>query len=208
MTISKEQAGEALKDVEALTEKTKRVALFKGADALYMIWGIIWMIAFTLEQFIPHRLIRFGNFTTSSGSLIWLTLSLIGICASIFIFKYRVPVASPEGKRIGIFWGVLFGYFYLWTFLFASLIDWKQGFTPRHHRIFTAVAATVPMFAYVVMGLWGCGNYMIWLGLGVTVLTVVGLFAVPSFFYLWMAVFGGGALFLAGVITRRRWRKA
>ena len=72
-------------------------------------------------------------------------------------------------------------------------------------RAMTAVAALIPMFVYVVTGLLERDNYMLFLGLGVTAVTVLGFFAVPQYFYLWMAAFGGGALLITGLVTRRKW---
>ncbi len=68
-----------------------------------------------------------------------------------------------------------------------------------------AFAALVPMFVYVVTGLLERDNYMLFLGLGVTAATIVGFFAVPQYFYLWMAAFGGGALLMTGLVIRRKW---
>ena len=93
-------------------------------------------------------------------------------------------------------------------YLLSPLFKWDSVYAHEGERIMSAVIVTVPMFAYVVMGLWGCGQYMIWLGLGITALTVLGLYAFPSFFYLWMAAVGGGALFGVGIIARRQWKKA
>jgi hypothetical protein len=61
------------------------------------------------------------------------------------------------------------------------------------------------MFAYVVTGLW-LEHFMVWLGLVVTALTVIGLFLLPSYFYIWMAVVGGGTLAGTGLFIRNRWK--
>jgi hypothetical protein len=68
-----------------------------------------------------------------------------------------------------------------------------------------AIGATVPMFAYVVMGLW-LDHFMIWIGLAITGLTVLGLFLAPAWFWIWMAVMGGGSLVSTGFLIRNRWR--
>jgi hypothetical protein len=117
-------------------------------------------------------------------------------------------VRSPEGWRIGIFWGALVGYFDLWIFLLWPFFGADRLRSLEYERAFTAVIATVPMFAYVVMGLWRREDYIVWLGLGVTALTLIGLFFVPAWFFLWMAGLGGGALLLTGVLARRQWRRA
>jgi hypothetical protein len=205
MPISSDEAGRALADAAATEDRARRWYRFKGPDVIYMIWGMIWVLAFTAQQFLPRTVIHFGRFSMPANTLPWSFLLPVGILASLLVARRGLTVASPEGKRVGILWGALFGYFYLWMFLLGPMFDHKRLYsTPA----LTAVVSTVPMLAYVIMGLWGCGNYMIWLGLGVTVLTVVGLVLVPAWFYLWMALFGGGALFLAGILSRRQWKKA
>jgi hypothetical protein len=47
---------------------------------------------------------------------------------------------------------------------------------------------------------------MIWIGLAVTGLAVLGLFLVPNWFWIWMAVMGGGTLVGTGLLVRNRWR--
>jgi hypothetical protein len=206
MPISTDEAGRALADADAARDRAQRWYRFKGPDLLYMIWGAVWVIGFTSQQFLPATQLRFGNFTTPLNALPWSILTPPAILATFLVIKYGLVVTGPEGKRIGIFWGLLYGYFYLWMFLLHPLFFNVNQFYSSPNAI--AVVTTIPMFAYVVMGLWGCGNYMIWLGLSVTVLTVIGLLFVTAWFYLWMALFGGGALFLAGILARRQWRKA
>jgi hypothetical protein len=87
-------------------------------------------------------------------------------------------------------------------------VDMDAFYSPAGVKVLTAAVSTVPMLAYVLMGLIGCGRYMIWLGLAVTAATVAGLVALPGFFYLWMAGVGGGALFVTGMRLRAGWRNA
>ncbi len=207
MDISKTDAQLALDDVAQAQDKARRVALYKGADALYIVWGLVWTVCFVIQHFLPHKLVRFGSFSTPDSSLVWTPLCLLGIAASVYIFKRHCPVDFPEGKRIGIFWGMLFAYFYLWMFLFSRMIRGHGIQFAQQEMVMIAMGCTVPMFAYVVMGLWCCGTYMTWLGVGITVTTVVGLFLVPSYFYLWMAVTAGGTLIVTGVVTHWLWRR-
>ena len=67
-----------------------------------------------------------------------------------------------------------------------------------------AFFATIGMFGYVVAGLW-LGRFWVVLGVSVTVLVLLGLYALPQWFMLWMAVVGGGALIFSGVMVKRLW---
>ncbi|MHC4713283.1 MAG: hypothetical protein ACYTAN_08450 [Planctomycetota bacterium] len=208
MEVTKDEAAGTLSEIERVDARTRRRILFKGADAIYMLWGVVWIVAFTLHQFVPHRMIAFGSTSVATESLIWSPLVLAGIIGTLVIFKRRAPARGERDWRTGVFWGVLFAYFYVYLFLLWPVVNKEALFSEGGWRLMTAAISIVPMFAYVVMGLWGFGDYMIWLGLGVTAATVVGVVFVPTWFYLWMAVFGGGALLATGVITRRRWAKS
>jgi hypothetical protein len=61
------------------------------------------------------------------------------------------------------------------------------------------------MQVYVVAGLW-TDSYLLWVGVLVSVLVILGLFCFPGIFWLWMAVFGGGTLIASGFYVRHFWR--
>lgn len=65
---------------------------------------------------------------------------------------------------------------------------------------------TAVMFLYVVMGLWFEAWFLLWLGLGVTVLTVFGYQMLGEHFNFWMAATGGGSLFACGLYIQRAWK--
>ena len=59
------------------------------------------------------------------------------------------------------------------------------------------------MLIYCIAGLW-FGPAFIAIGLGITVLTLIGYFFVTGFaFLLWMAAVNGGGLILGGLWMRR-----
>jgi hypothetical protein len=148
---------------------------------------------------------------------LWPFLIVSGALASWFFGARSRPRAdSALGARIGIFWLVLFAYAVLWFFLLHSEIhpgrpgvsfDALSADNEEAVRQQLGVfCATIAMFAYVVGGLW-LGRFFIWLGAGVTILTVAGYFFAPAWFNLWMAVTGGGSLIVAGLYIRRYWRQ-
>jgi hypothetical protein len=44
-----------------------------------------------------------------------------------------------------------------------------------------------------------------WWALPITALALAGYFLLPGFFYLWMAVLGGGGMIVLGLYIRWRW---
>lgn len=208
MEVSREDAGQSLEDISRVETSARRVALYKGPDALYMVWGAVWIVGFTLQHFFTGRHRHFGPVQIPADCFVWWPLVLVGIIATFALFRRRVAVRSEGGWRVGALWGVMFAYFYLNMFLILPLVDQHALQSPEGMRRFTAGIAIVPMVVYILMGLMGTGNYMIWLGSAVIAATIAGLLAVPSFFYLWMAALGGGALLVTGLVTRRRWAKS
>ncbi len=208
MDISKTNASSALDDIEAAQDRVRTRVLYRGTDVLYLIWGVIWFVAFLFQQFAPKFHAELGSLSFDGSGVIWAPLVLTGIILSLLLTRKQEIIRQDRGKRYGLVWLVIFGYFYLWIFLLGPLFNHQLIMTEEGMRHMTALISTVPMSIYVVMGLMGAGVWMSWLGVSVTLVTAVGLVLVPDYFYLWMAIFGGGALCLAGVLSNRRWKTA
>lgn len=225
MEISKQEAQESLGQIEDSASRMRKL-IASGGDTLYILWGILWIIGFMGTQGLEsmgcqawfirflgshgvasaeHRSMVVGNLT---GGL-WFLLVAGGIIASLVISRRRTPVRNPRlGKRIGLFWFFLYAYLNLWIYWMQPFFSIKingAAESALFWRHYGAVAATIPMFAYVVTGLW-LDHLMIWIGLGITALTFLGLQCFPQWFWIWMAVMGGGTLIGTGLIIRNRWR--
>jgi hypothetical protein len=199
MDVSREEAERALDTARDAAERTKKMLAYAGADALLVLWGVIWVFGYLGSQFLPLV-----------AGWLWLALNGTGIALSVVIWKRSAPVRSPEsgriGGRIGATWGLLYLYVYLWIGLlwpFLRVRGHEQS--QMFYRHLGAIAGSIPMFAYVVMGLW-LASFMLWTGLAVTALTILGLILVPAYFSLWMAVLGGGTLIGTGLVIRNRWK--
>jgi len=196
--ITPEAARASLAEIDSVTQSIRR-AIAAGITApLLILWGAIWIICFTTEQFLPHW-----------SQKVWLGLDGIGIVVSMLSGLFQTPVkingSSPLLSKIGIAWLILFAYAALWAWYLGPweiphraddlLVDRKTG----------AYICTICMFAYVLMGLW-LDRILLFLGAGVTILIFVGYQFVPNYFYLWMAVAGGGSLMFTGLFIRKFWR--
>jgi hypothetical protein len=194
MSISQEEARESLSQVADVTERTRKLLAYGRVDKHFIVWGIVWFLGFCAAQFLPHLNIW-----------VWLALIAAGFAASALI-GMNEPVRNTVGRRLGSFWLFLYAYVFLWIWLLSPfLVVQGQEQTIAFWRHMTAILVTVPMFAYIVMGLW-LGWFIIWTGLAVTTVSVLGLFVVPDYFYLWLAVTGGGTLFGTGLFIHNRWR--
>ena len=199
MDLSKEEAQDSLNQIEAVFARTRKAIASGSASALLILWGAIWVAGYlSIYAFTPRaaeapEYPRFSLILT----IIWAVLILIGVVDSWIIGVRKSPTKSPHNQRLGFFWFFLFVYANVWLVL---LWPWN------HYQMQAFVAALV-MFAYVVMGLW-FDRFLLWLGLAVTTLIVLGyfLFLFQPTFWLWMAVMGGGTLMTTGLYIRKAWR--
>ena len=182
--ISKQEAEQALAGIDDITRRLRKSVAGSCASTLLILWGIIWIIGYGCSQFFP-----------SQAGLVWVPLSMGGGLVSWIIGARASTVRTPGAWRIGVFWLALFGYASLWVVLLHPAYPWRVG----------PYMGTVPMFAYVVGGLW-FGRFFIWLGLAVTGVIVLGVFGWPEWSELWTGVAGGGSLLVSGFYIRRNWR--
>lgn len=206
--MDKTEAVAAIGDIESAQQRIRARARYKGADLIYSLWGVIWITAFTFQHFGSGITLRYGPTTIEGGGFIWTPLVLLGIVLTFVIMRRQEAVKDKNAWKFGLLWPIIFGYFYLWMFLLGPMFDYKQIWTEEGMLHGTAVIATIPMCIYVLEGLMSGDAYIGWLGAIVTVFTAIGMFFFHDYFYLWMAVFGGGGLFAAGYISRRKWKTA
>jgi hypothetical protein len=193
--IDHNEARRALEEIENTMAMMRRSAALHGTGIILMVWGLVWMICFGLNQFYPLH-----------ANWIWGIGNPTGIAVTLLIgfgVRGRRPVESRAERKTSLrlvwFWLALF------AFMFASIAV-MSATQPLDGRQIAAFVVLGIMFAYVVMGVLLDTGFLIGLGLAVTVLTLVGFFGKPGYFYLWMAVTGGGALFFSGLHIHRRWR--
>ncbi len=187
--ISAKEAIEALEAVREVERRTRGAIAAAGGGQIVTVWGAVWFVGFLSSHFLGGALL----------SWLWLFLDLVGIVATVWLVSRlgrRVRGAvGPVGSRIGGLWLAIAGYTLLWLVLASPLTGRQIG----------ALSSSAAMLGYVIMGLW-LDRVFLWLGLVVTALIVAGYFLFPTIFGIWMALFGGGALIVAGLRIQRRWR--
>jgi len=186
MKVTKVEAQASLDEIEDIAARTRRAIAGGSCSGMLILWGAIWLIGFAGTQFFPGQ-----------SGVLWLALDSAGFVASwVLATRRRDTIKSGNGGRIGLAWVALFVYAGIWVFILRP--------SSSNMRFFGAYPATVAMFGYVVMGIW-LDRFLLYLGLGVTASTLVGMFLVPDWFNLWMALTGGGSLIAAGFHVRRNW---
>jgi len=184
--VSAREAMEALAAVREVERRTKHAISASGGGRIVTVWGFVWVVGFLSSHFLQGYPLGW----------IWFGLNIVGAVATVWIVARTARrVRDPVGPRIGALWLAIVGYGMVWVVLSAPLTGLQVG----------ALLSSIAMFGYVVMGLW-LDRAFLWIGLSVTAAIVAGYFLLPAIFGLWMAVFGGGALIVAGLRIQRRWR--
>jgi hypothetical protein len=189
MNISPDEAEEALVAIERMTQKTRHSIASGGAYVTLIVTGIVWLIGFMCTQFLPGDI----------AAYIWIGLSLLGsTLGTVLGFRLgkrvRSPSTVPMVKRIGLFWLLLVSYGVA-AITVARPTDGKQ--------------ATMLVILFIMLGQLAMGLLFsfssVWWALPATALALVGYFLLPDYFYLWMAILGGGGMIALALYIRLRW---
>lgn len=197
--VSADDARQALCEVESIVELTRRQIGHGCAAPILILWGVIWIIGYA----VSHR-------DALLGAQVWPMLAAAGGIASWIIgARHRSPTRNRSNLKIGLAWCVLAVFAALWLIVLlpAGVPEGMSGdaFSIEFARKVGAYFALVPMFAYVIAGLW-MGRFLLYLGSVVSLLVVLSYFLLPEWSLLATGTLGGGALIASGVFIRRVWR--
>jgi len=189
MNITPSEAKETLAAIQEMERKTRHSIASEPTSIVLIITGIVWMIGFTCNQFLPQEVIGY----------IWVTLSILGtVVGNIIGFhkgkRIQSPLTIPTAKRIGIFW-LLLTLYSIAAIIIARPTDGKQ--------------ATMLIILFMMLGQASMGLIVsfseTWWPLPITVLALIGYYLAPDFFYLWIAILGGGGMIALGLQIRTKW---
>jgi hypothetical protein len=189
MNISPSEAEEALTSIQAIAKKTRQSIGSGGTYITLIVTGIVWLVGFLSTQFLGGNIVVY----------IWVGLSILGsIVGTVFGIRMgkrvRSPGTAPMAKRIGLFWTllILFG---VAVIAIAQPTDGKQV---------AMLVILLIMLGQMAMGLVFSFSST-WWALLIAGLAVAGYYLLPEFFYLWMALLGGGGMIALGLHIRYRW---
>jgi hypothetical protein len=181
MTITKDEAAQALGEIDAAGGRMKQARAYARAAPFLMIWGLVWMVCDLGNQFAP----RFG--------WAWPVGVVVGFIVS-WVVGYRLSrQASDAGD-----WRD----FVVWLLVMAFVSALFFILPAREPRQIHSVFGLVFGFIYLGLGLW-TGWRMLALGLALIVATFVGFYEVGDWYSLYMGLVSGGALLLGGLWLRK-----
>lgn len=193
MVISREEAAQALNDINSANKRTTSMQYYRHLAPHLILWGFIWLVANTVTELWP-----------ANSASVWNGLSWAGALTSMWIgyrSKHRNshPLAAtcaedhgPRGFRILLTMFAILGFFVA-TFSILPNLDIKQA------------NAYISLFwgtYYVITGIW-TGVRMAIVGLLVAASILFAYFGIPQHYFLWMGLVTGSLLVLGGIWLRR-----
>ncbi len=189
MNLSPTEAEEALASIRNVTQKTRHSIAGGGATISLIITGVVWLIGFTATHFLAGPFVLW----------IWIAASLAGgALATVMGLRLGKHVRSSSsavtGRRIAIYWLLLI--------MFGAAAVYVVR--PTDGKQLTLLIILLAMIGQMGMGLL-LSFSATWWTIPVVALALAGYFFASAWFYLWMALLGGGVMILLGVYIRYRW---
>ncbi|MES2195580.1 MAG: hypothetical protein V4517_14275 [Pseudomonadota bacterium] len=183
MTIESREAAAALSDIEDVVRRVRQSRIYNFASLMLMMWGALVFAGYLGSFLLPRQ-----------AGYIWIAANVTGVAGSFAVSAsgYRKTGVRTFDVRMLIALLLYFAFGFLCTSVLGQ-------FTPRQMGAFWPIYF---MLLYIIAGLW-FGHAFVAIGLGISVLAMVGYYFTGNWFELWMAFVDGGGLMLGGLWMRR-----
>lgn len=189
--ITPEEAAEALRLIEASRAAFRSaIRTYRGYQHLWL-WGGVWIAQCLYLQLATVR----------SG---WLVNSLTaaGVTGSLLIGRHQAHLRQAIDRRFLAALGTIVGFAVVaWPLVLSG----HRPLPPGPNEMIFAYCALVAMQCYVLTGIW-FDNHLLWVGLLVSVVIILGYLFFLAWFWWWMAIFAGGTLVASGFYIHQRWK--
>jgi hypothetical protein len=182
--IDAKEAAQALNDIELVVSRVRQSRTYEIASQMMILWGVLVFLGNIATLLAPRH-----------AGYIWIGVNTVGALGAIAISMFRFPGAAGKGfdARMAVAFLLFFAFGLLCSKVFGH-------FGPREMGAFWPIFF---MLFYCIAGLWVGGAFVV-IGLGITLLTLIGYFFITGgAFLLWMAAVNGGGLILGGLWMRR-----
>ena len=182
--IDVKEAAQALNDIELIVQRVRQSRTYEIASQMMILWGVLVFLGNIATLLAPRH-----------AGYIWIGVNTVGALGAIAISMFRFPGAAGKGfdARMAVAFLLFFAFGLLCSKVFGH-------FGPREMGAFWPIFF---MLFYCIAGLWVGGAFVV-IGLGITLLTLIGYFFITGgAFLLWMAAINGGGLILGGLWMRR-----
>jgi hypothetical protein len=183
MNVSPSEAEKTLESIRTAEDQMRKAMNASGGGYQMLIWGVIMMIGYTLNQFADRL-----SVAAVAGT--WIVLSVIGNLVSVIMsIRMARKFHSPLGARIG----AMLPIFILFGVVGAFFVH------PAGPREINLLIYLLVMLWLAMMGLW-VKLSMLWISLIFTGLMLFGYMVLPDYFFLWLGIVGGGAMIGSGLL--------
>lgn len=179
MPLSKSEAAESLRAIEATSATSARLRNYSSAAPHFMLWGLVWACGYSFSALHPEM--------RNAG---WAAAIAVGVMGALFLGTRGDGRKSSPGRSLAVS-GAIAAFFGL---LFVVL-------GPMQPRQIDAFFPLVFAGAYVLAGIWVGARFAV-CGAIVAAVTIAGYFYAGDAFGYWMAAAGGGTLLLTGLWLR------
>jgi hypothetical protein len=181
-SIDPREAASALSDIDSIVARVRQSRIYNLASLIMIMWGVL-VFAGYLDAYLLPRSAGYG----------WVAVYIAGIAGSVAISAFQRARSGVRTFDIRMFVA------FLLFLAFGAFCSGVLGhLTPRQLGTFWPIYF---MLIYTIAGLW-FGQAFVVIGIGITVLTLIGYFYIGAF-DLWMAFVNGGGLILGGLWMRR-----
>lgn len=180
--ISPEEAARALAAIEG-SQASMRASLRARRGHLHLwLWGAIWIVMALSAEIGGDATARFFPILATAG----------GVGSFLIGRAQNQAIRIPLDRR------------FLWvmsaTLLFGpTWIMTTSGFTGP--KAIFAFGGLLVAQIYVIAGIW-FDTYLLRLGLVIAAAMLIGLLLLPAYFWIWVAIAGGGPLIGTGIYVR------
>ncbi|HEY5338917.1 MAG TPA: hypothetical protein VIJ85_11985 [Rhizomicrobium sp.] len=181
MPLTTEEAAAALKDITQTEQRSTAAYSYRMSSPHLILWGFVWLIGYGVMAAKIH------------WDPLWLVLSIGGSVGSFYI-GWRMS----NRKQAGFDWRYTASFLVICGFISAIL----TVLPPQSDAQFGAFFPILVALYYALIGIWTRGLRMLFAGVALAVLTLIGFFYLRDVFDLWMAIVGGGGLILGGLWLR------
>jgi hypothetical protein len=182
MDINPSEAESALASIRQTEDQMRKAVNASAGGYQMLIWGVIMLIGYTLNQFADRL-------PLAAVVGIWVAISTLGNIVSVTIgIRMARKFHSPDGARIG----AMLPIFILFGIVAAFFVH------PAGPREINLLIYLLVMLWLAMMGLW-VKLSLLWISVIFTGLMLFGYMVLPDYFFLWLAIVGGGAMIGSGL---------
>lgn len=182
-SLSKTEAQAALSDIDDVTRRGMQLKSYRHGGPILMVWGVIWGLGY----------LGMAKLAPTYWGWLWLALDVVGVVGTLVL----TPKAGAGERPVGA-WRMMAGMAACVAFILAIVAVFpKTELLP-----YLALPGLFVGFIYTVLGVIMGSSRYVWIGAAVFVATLVGYYLWPAHLAEWLALVGGGGLFVGGLWLR------